>query len=59
MARRRRPASDDAPSGPDRVVLYIRVSTDKQAENRLSLEEQELQMRDHCERQGWTVVGLY
>ena len=59
MARRRRPVSEDAPSGPDRVVLYIRVSTDKQAENRLSLEEQELQMRDHCERQGWTVVGLY
>lgn len=59
MARRRRTSIVDAPSRQDRVVLYIRVSTDKQAENRLSLEEQEAQMRAHCARQGWEIVGAY
>ena len=59
MARRRRTSIVSAPSRQDRVVLYIRVSTDKQAENRLSLEEQEAQMRAHCARQGWEIVGAY
>lgn len=59
MARRRRLTCENAPARPDQVVLYIRVSTDKQAENRLSLEEQEVQMRDYCAQKGWTVLGLY
>lgn len=59
MVRRRRPPLEETLIRPDRVVLYIRVSTDRQAENRLSLEEQEAQMRDHCERQGWTILGTY
>ena len=58
MARRRRLTTSVAPRA-DRVVLYIRVSTDKQAENRLSLEEQELQLRNHCESKGLIVVGVY
>lgn len=41
-----------------RVALYIRVSTDQQAESGYSLPEQERALRAHCERQGLTVVEI-
>lgn len=37
------------------TALYIRVSTDKQAEDGFSLEAQESRLRSYCDAQGWTV----
>ncbi len=45
-------------AGRLRVVLYIRVSTEQQAENRLSLEEQELQLRAFADNEEWSVVDV-
>lgn len=39
----------------DVSALYIRVSTDKQAEEGFSLDEQEERLRAFCFAQGWTV----
>ncbi len=41
-----------------RAVIYVRVSSEKQAE-KASPETQEADCRAHCERQGYTVVGVY
>lgn len=38
------------------VILYARVSTDRQAEKDLSIPAQLRLMRDHARQQGWTVV---
>jgi len=45
--------------GPLRIVLYVRVSTIEQADNQLSLEEQERQLRDWAAREGYVVVEVY
>jgi DNA invertase Pin-like site-specific DNA recombinase len=37
-----------------RAALYVRVSTDRQ-----SVENQEIQLRQVAERQGWEVVEVY
>jgi site-specific DNA recombinase len=42
-----------------RAVLYLRVSTTRQAEVDLSIPDQRLQTAAYCERQGWQVVSEY
>lgn len=58
MRGRRQSKSKPEGSGRLRVVLYIRVSTDQQAENRLSLEEQQFQLRQLAAREDWQVVDV-
>ena len=58
MRGRRRSQSKPTTAGRRRVVLYIRVSTEQQAENRLSLEEQELQLRAFADNEEWSVVDV-
>lgn len=61
MARRIRHLKLDQP-GPiaaRRVLIYVRVSTEEQAANRLSLDQQELEARQRCEREGWEIAGIY
>jgi site-specific DNA recombinase len=42
--------------GAVRVALYIRVSTDEQAERGYSIPEQRRELLAHAEREGWRVV---
>src|SRR5690242_8418147 len=42
-----------------RVVLYARVSTEKQAERDLSIPDQLAAMERHCEVSGWEIHGTY
>lgn len=44
---------------PKRVALYVRVSTERQAEEGRSPESQLQDMTRYCERRGWTVVATY
>lgn len=37
------------------TALYIRVSTEKQADEGFSLEAQEMRLRAYCDAQQWTV----
>lgn len=39
--------------------LYVRVSTDRQALEGESLEEQEQRLRDFCKQRNWNVVKVY
>lgn len=39
--------------------LYLRVSTDRQATEGESLEEQEQRLRDFCKQRNWNVVKVY
>ncbi len=48
----RRPISK-CKSGKIRVIGYVRVSTEKQADSGLSLAGQERQLRDECAERGW------
>ena len=41
------------------VVIYVRVSTARQAEHDLSIPDQIAQCRAHCESQGWVVVDVF
>ena len=41
------------------AVLYIRVSTDEQANGPLNLDNQERRCREYCQRQGWQVVEVF
>jgi len=41
------------------VAIYIRVSTEEQADEGYSLEAQEERLRAYCEAQGWDVADLY
>ena len=43
---------------PERVCLYIRVSTEEQAKSGFSLPEQRRTLTEHAERQGWEVVEV-
>ena len=42
-----------------RVALYVRVSTDKQAEFGMSLDAQKAELERYCRDRNWTVAGLY
>jgi site-specific DNA recombinase len=46
-------------NAPRRVVLYLRVSTDRQAREGYSLEAQEYNLRKWCEARGYVIVGVY
>ena len=41
------------------AVAYVRVSTDEQAESRAGLEAQLHAITQHCEKNGWQLVGTY
>ncbi len=41
------------------AVIYLRVSTEKQARSGLGREAQEATCRAYAERQGWTVAGVF
>src|SRR4051812_17046355 len=41
------------------IGIYIRVSTDEQAQEGYSLAEQEHQCRAYCAGRGWTEVRIY
>ena len=40
------------------VILYCRVSSDEQ-KNNTSLDSQEMQLRNYCERMGYNVIEVY
>src|SRR3990172_10182806 len=42
-----------------RAVIYIRVSTDKQAEQGVSLDVQEQRCRQYAKEKGWTVERVF
>ena len=42
-----------------RAILYIRVSTDEQADKGYSLKHQEERLRTYCQFQQIEVIGLY
>jgi DNA invertase Pin-like site-specific DNA recombinase len=42
-----------------RVAAYLRVSTTRQAEQDLSLPDQQLQIETYCRRMGWTLVRVF
>ena len=42
-----------------RVFVYLRVSTDMQAEEGYSLQEQEYRLRKYCEANDWILVKIY
>ena len=42
-----------------RVCLYIRVSTEEQAEEGWSVDAQERVLRDFCKSKGWKIVEVY
>ncbi len=54
-ARRQEPELAAAPN----VVLYLRVSTGRQAEQDLSIPDQRAQARAWCESRGWRIVAEY
>ena len=41
-----------------KAILYVRVSTDEQADKGFSLQHQEERLRKYCELQGIDVVGF-
>lgn len=45
-----------ARTGPTQAVLYVRVSTDEQAQSGLSVQAQETTLRAEAERRGWQVA---
>lgn len=47
------------PETQKRAALYIRVSTDEQARHGYSLSEQEYDLKQYAERQGYRVIGIY
>ncbi len=47
-----------APPG-SRAVIYLRVSTGKQAKKDISLPDQRKQLRDHCKHHAYIVAGEY
>ena len=42
-----------------RVVIYVRVSTQEQAKEGYSIQEQIERLQKYCEAMGWTVVKVY
>lgn len=45
--------------GATGAAIYVRVSTNAQASNGVSLAMQEGRLRDYCRARGWTVAGTY
>jgi DNA invertase Pin-like site-specific DNA recombinase len=45
--------------GINRVALYIRVSTEEQAEEGWSVDAQERALREFCKAKGWEIVQVY
>jgi DNA invertase Pin-like site-specific DNA recombinase len=41
------------------VILYVRVSTDEQADSGFSLRDQEAKLLSHCKQHELNVVGIY
>ncbi len=41
------------------VILYLRVSTDEQAEKGHSIKQQEESLTAYCKRMGYNIVGIY
>ena len=41
-----------------RVLAYVRVSTEEQADSRAGLEAQRAAIRAECKRRGWQIVGV-
>lgn len=52
-------ANSDGTMGPKRAVLYLRVSTGRQAANDVSLPSQREITTAHCVTNGWTVVDEF
>ena len=52
------PTSDGGPHGPRRLIGYVRVSTDGQADNGVSLEEQRHRIARYAEMHGHVLVGF-
>lgn len=44
---------------PLNAVIYVRVSTTRQAESDLSIPDQISQCRNYCQQRGWEVVDVY
>lgn len=50
--------SDSYAAAPgSRAIIYLRVSTGKQAEKDLSLPDQRKQLRAHCKHHAYSIVG--
>ncbi len=43
----------------NRAVIYVRVSTSRQAERDLSLPDQIAQCRAYCDRKGWEIIEVF
>jgi site-specific DNA recombinase len=50
---------EECPPVSTRAVLYLRVSTGRQAEHDLSIPDQRRQLLAYCEGKGWQVVSEY
>jgi site-specific DNA recombinase len=52
--------SDSYAAAPgSRAIIYLRVSTGKQAEKDLSIPDQRKQLRAHCKHHAYSIVGEY
>jgi site-specific DNA recombinase len=57
---RRKPQPASLPRPPVvRALGYARVSTDKQAENRLSLDQQVSDIESRCKAEGWELIDIF
>jgi site-specific DNA recombinase len=54
-----RDKGEERPPVSTRAVLYLRVSTGRQAEHDLSIPDQRRQLLAYCEGKGWQVVSEY
>jgi site-specific DNA recombinase len=54
-----RDKGEECPPVSTRAVLYLRVSTGRQAEHDLSIPDQRRQLLAYCEGKGWQVVSEY
>jgi hypothetical protein len=52
------PAEDDVPDSPTRAAAYVRVSTGRQVEQRLSLDAQQELTRTEIARRGWELTEI-
>jgi site-specific DNA recombinase len=43
----------------ENAIIYVRVSTDEQAEKKHNLETQQSKSEEHCAREGWRVVKIF
>ena len=59
ISKRNQKATAQAAPLPLFTALYIRVSTEKQADEGYSLEAQESRLQAFCEAQGWTVAPAH